>query len=518
MLYLISHPTCACFVPIIKNIHYILIKNGIPAQILRQYDPNNDDGSDLYLVIWNSMKLLPRRCILYNFDPFIPVIINLFTGILRNSPNTTIVKFIDYYYGNNSDFISTLNVPYVVVPYGYSSYYKYMENNHCPKDQDKVIDVLFYGNIDNRRRIFIDEINKMCNEKSYKFAVYNNTLYNDTAKITRIKQSKIVVSMASENANKAGTNDLARISQVLSMNQFVVADRVGDKVVEDKMSEYVPHFTRVIESCELIDHYLTHEDDRQHMIEKCAARFKKDFNFETMLVNAINIDSYNCYAKDKKIMVLVNDSVAIINRDIIGLPIDTILTGITSNNMKIYTNIATDITETTYLDSDADVADAAKLVDFILLINIRDRTQLIYDVSYETGNDKKLGTSEFIDFDSVTDSELDEIIAKNKLKNRYKASEYDTSNKTKLLYEDFNTIKHANRLNITAFIDFDSMANDELTEVIAGSKVAYKYSNDFNSTNFGALGYKNYISYIYELAPDKLVDKLCRDISYVDTY
>jgi len=289
MFYLLANSECKCFTFILEHIRYILLKNNISVTIMQNYNPNDDHGEDIWIVIWNALLILPKKCIIYNFDPFIPKVQDMFIQLLVKSPDTKIIKFIDYCYGNNYRFLKTLMLPYEVIPYGYSSYYEHLKNIHLPEYPPKKIDVLFYGNVNGRRKDVLNTVKNFCNNNSYKLVIRNNNLFDIAERISLISQSKIVISISSADAKTMQTNDLARIAQIISMKEFVITEYIGDTKVENTMSKYVLHYNTVPELLEYIKKYLSNENDRIDMINKAYDSFKQDFNFEKELLNAIDI-------------------------------------------------------------------------------------------------------------------------------------------------------------------------------------------------------------------------------------
>ncbi len=340
MLYLLANPTCKCFKSIIENIHYILIKHEIPVIIMQSYNYNDDCTEDIWIVIWNSLEKLPKKCIIYNLDPLIPKIKDMLNKLIAKSPDSTILQFIDYCYGSNYKAISSLCIPYVIIPYGYSSYYEHLKNKYISKTSipTKEIDVLFYGNVTGRRSDLLKEIVKFCKENSFKIMICNNNLYDDGKKLLMITKSRIVISLASSDAKNIGTNDLARLSLVLSIGEFVITEYIGDHIVEDTMSKYVPHCKTKEEILERIKHFLLHEDDRHNMINIANKKFRKDFNFEKDFISNLSIEQFSCYSRNRSVLVLSNETCENLIDDVLD-PICCLIRGLKDNKVKIYSNI-----------------------------------------------------------------------------------------------------------------------------------------------------------------------------------
>lgn len=286
MIHLLCSSKCRCFPPFLENFSYILNKHGILSDINFSYDRKNDDG-DLWLVIWNGISTLPKRCIVFNYDPMVPHVENLFRSLLSRSPNTKIEQFIDYCYGFNREKLKNLELPYWVLPYGYSPYYQHLKTSYVSSDTKKDIDVLFFGTISPRRSKILDELSSMCSQKGYTLAIKND-LYDDSEKTNLFARSKIVVSIASLDAKAINTNDLARLSQILSTGGFAISEYIGDTLVENKISEYAPHYNTANELLEKVDYYLSNPKEIEALTAKATNKFSKEFDFENQLVTLVS--------------------------------------------------------------------------------------------------------------------------------------------------------------------------------------------------------------------------------------
>ncbi len=285
MIYLLFSEGCPCFKPIIENMYYLLKKNNIPSQIKNIIDVEEKD-SDRWLCIWNNLPRLPKKCIIYNFDPMVDNVFNSLLGLIKSS-NSTIVKFVDYCYGNNYDRLKIFNLDYIVLPYGYSKYHEYIYQTLVNKNINyKPIDILFYGNMNQRRKDIITLIDIFCKANNYVF-VYTDKLNNETDKTNVIQQSKIVLSISNSDAKIYKTNDLARLSYLISNKALVVTEYIGDKVVEDKLSKYTNYCTTIEEIIDKIQYYISNPDDRIKSVDNAYNCFKTDFDFEKGLIDIL---------------------------------------------------------------------------------------------------------------------------------------------------------------------------------------------------------------------------------------
>ena len=265
-----------CFDPMIKTFKYILDQNNIESVISPQIEQNDD----LWFIIWNNAQKLPKKCIIYNLDPTVDVLSKQLQNLINNSPNSHILEIVNYCYGKTMDHLNKLSYPCSVMPYGYSSFHKL-------PIIDKDIDILFYGNISPRRAAILDKVKELCRERQYSIVCRNVDLYDQFEKSQMIARSRMVISFASEDAKLCETNDLARSSQVISSGNFIITEFIGDRVVEGKMNEYIPHFSTTEELLQLIEYYLDNPQKRLEKIDQAGIQFKEDFNLEHDFVSLI---------------------------------------------------------------------------------------------------------------------------------------------------------------------------------------------------------------------------------------
>ena len=65
-------------------------------------------------------------------------------------------------------------------------------------------------------------IRELCVKKNYNFQIYTNVYESD--KITLITNSKIILSLPNNDAKTMNTNDLARISQIITLRGFTITE------------------------------------------------------------------------------------------------------------------------------------------------------------------------------------------------------------------------------------------------------------------------------------------------------
>jgi len=288
MLYLLCHPGCRCFIPFLQNFEYLFNKNGVECKFVLSYDPYTDNGEDLWIVIWNGLSVLPRKCIIYNMDPMVPHIEQGLRSLIIRSRKYKILKLVDYCYGLNPTKLDNIELPKSILTYGYSPYHAMLKQKLVPANTKKDIDILFYGNVSERRIPMITALGNLSKQKGYSFMLRHNNLFNEEEKIQTIARAKVIVSFASNDTKLFHGNDLARSAQVISSGGFIITEYIGDETVETKMSEYVPHYNTVEELVSKVDYYLTNPDEREKLIALASEKFPQDFNLEKGLMDLIS--------------------------------------------------------------------------------------------------------------------------------------------------------------------------------------------------------------------------------------
>lgn len=288
MIYLLCSPDCKCFIPFLQNFEYILNKAQYPAKMVLSYDPNTDDGTDLWFVIWNNISILPRKCIIYNMDPLVPHIELGIRSLIQRSQKTKIVCFVDYSHSSHFERINDLNLKHEVLLYGYSSYHMFMKNKYVSSDIKQDIDILFYGNVAGRRIPYFQAVYQLCEKKGYKFVIRNYDLFDEIEKINLIARSKIILSVASNDTLNCKTGDLARSAQIMSSGGFIITELVGDTVIESKLSKYMPFYSSLHELLQKLELFLDNPILRIKLSKLAMEQFPKDFNVEDDLVKIFN--------------------------------------------------------------------------------------------------------------------------------------------------------------------------------------------------------------------------------------
>jgi hypothetical protein len=267
-----------------NNFQYIFDSAGIESKIIHEV-PEHQNVTDLWFCIWTGLSSLPKNCVVYNMDPMVEGVYESFIKLVKNSP--PIKLFIDYCNGGNHDKIAHLKIPYTIIPYGFSEFHETLYDI-CLTPKVKIskdIDVLFYGNISERRKRMLTNIQHYCCTQGYNLVIRNNDLYDEKEKAKLIARSKIVLSISGNDALEYKTNDLARLSYLICNKACIVTERIGDTFTEDQLD--LLFCNNVEEINHTITKYLTDDFLRLKNTEKVYKTFKELFPLQKQLISAV---------------------------------------------------------------------------------------------------------------------------------------------------------------------------------------------------------------------------------------
>lgn len=295
MFYILVSSRCPCFHIMAEHITYILNKNNIPVKMCFDKIEDKITKEDNLFVFWNNI-LLDKSQVFDNI-----FIYNLDTTIIENV-GIEITKFINVskelctrlqvlnFSSNKSDvtFFEKMNITCKILHYGYSDFHEkiYTDVYEEPNDAINNIDILFYGAITEIRINKLREIENFCREKGYTH-FFTNNLYDERKKAKLVKKSKIVISIPSSKfVSEAGTNDLCRLSFLISNKVFCIAEKLnGD--VEDDLERYGLKMISYENFLENLDYYLKNPKEREIISGGVYENFKKEYNFEQTLLKII---------------------------------------------------------------------------------------------------------------------------------------------------------------------------------------------------------------------------------------
>jgi hypothetical protein len=232
---------------IIEMISFVLSKHNILHITTNTITPElAKQENNLWIGLWHSTDLLPKNFISLNVEP-----LNVF-----NWDKAFLDKFkkslhILDYSSSHQEFYKLHNIiNFSIVPFGYCQLHEYIYKAHVTKkiEENKDIDVLFYGGMCERRHKILFQVIKFCKENKYNFVLRDNNLYDYKEKSIITARTKIVISVGAEEPSKMKTNDLLRLSFLISNKVFILPEELGDNEIENKLKTTIPFykFTRRI--------------------------------------------------------------------------------------------------------------------------------------------------------------------------------------------------------------------------------------------------------------------------------
>jgi glycosyltransferase involved in cell wall biosynthesis len=250
---------------------YILNKNKIDYDL--KYNIENDN--ELWIGIFNNGET-PNKYIMINTEPLnVEYWENMLNNVIKNA-----LFIIDYSYGNENVYKNFNISNYFILPIGYCELHEKIYNNILSY-VDKDIDILFYGAITERRKNILTDITKFSNENNINFIIRNNDLYDYNEKSKILSRSKIVITIASRDPEILKTNDMFRLSFLLSNKIFFITEKIGDNIIEnDIFGDYIDYYTTVDELKNKIIYYLNNPEERDNKANKLYEFSKNNYNIE----------------------------------------------------------------------------------------------------------------------------------------------------------------------------------------------------------------------------------------------
>jgi len=287
MIQILVSSSCPCFHIFSQHISYILTKNNISNKI--NIDLINElSNEDEIFVFWNNISLPQskiKRLIIYNLDtPFIENVRRELNAFILNAKNLTNNILIANFSSNNYDkdfFEKYENINYTILRYGYSDFHEKIYSMRKSEENIKDIDVLFFGAGTPYRNNKLKIIRDYCNLNNFNF-VHVSNIYNEIEKADLVSRSKIILSIpSSEYVKIAGTNDLCRLSFLISNKAFILFEKLsGDTEVE--LENYgLVCCDNTEDLCEKIKYYIsTSDEEKELMVNKLYKNFSENYNFE----------------------------------------------------------------------------------------------------------------------------------------------------------------------------------------------------------------------------------------------
>jgi hypothetical protein len=245
---------------------------------------------DLWIGFWNELGVewLPKKYIFINAEP-----LNVNVA-WRDFPKwfgaMTRAKAVWGYSKSNEEHVLRLGVPFHFVPFGYAPYYedifqKHTEGKKLPQD----IDVLFFGNLSERRRRILDELVRrgLC----VHIVSRGNPAHGEKLD-ELIARSKIVLGIHYFEEPQAQIADLARLDHLLSNRVFVIHERPSSFAAD-------PAFEGNVTTCKYADifdtcaHFLANPEER---VSKARAGYE-------WFKSAYALDSFIPYDEVRRLLV-----------------------------------------------------------------------------------------------------------------------------------------------------------------------------------------------------------------------
>ena len=177
---------------------------------------------DLWVGFWNEVPadLMPKNYIFLNSEPL---------GVKKWSENKDWFKAmrgakqIWSYTMTSVEHLKTLGAVPRFVPFGYAPYYETIFRKHtADKCLEQDIDVLFFGEVSERRGRILDELKR--NGMNVHVAGRDNPAYGERLD-ELLARSKIVLGIHYYEEPEAQIADLARLDHLLSNQLFVVHEK-----------------------------------------------------------------------------------------------------------------------------------------------------------------------------------------------------------------------------------------------------------------------------------------------------
>ncbi len=172
------------------------------------------------------------------------------------------------YSKENIGFLHEKNIKAEYLPIGY---HKDLEIIETISENEKDIDILFYGSIGKRRKDLLDILSKKYNVKVL-FGVYGEK------RDEFIRRSKIVLNIHHYSSQLL---EMVRISYLLNNKIFIISENSKENPYAGLGVEFLP-YSDIISKCE---YYLKNNQLREKKRKQNYVKFKKNFPMELFLEN-----------------------------------------------------------------------------------------------------------------------------------------------------------------------------------------------------------------------------------------
>lgn len=176
----------------------------------------------------------------------------------------------------NFEELSKNNILFTYLPMGYSNIYENMFTEHVTDKTDKDIDIFFFGTMSKRRKNIVDKL------KETNHNVVSGK-YFGKERDEFINRSKIVIVINNHDDIKTHTNDLYRLSYLISNKVFVVVEETSDKNIDNEFKNIgmvVCRYDDLIQSCK--NSLDLSQNDRDKICDNIYDYFKIYYDMKKM--------------------------------------------------------------------------------------------------------------------------------------------------------------------------------------------------------------------------------------------
>jgi hypothetical protein len=234
---------------------------------------------DLWIGFWNGTpaRYFPRHYIFFNAEPL---------GVTKWRENRAwfdvmrgAVEVWDYNRAN-AQYVEPLGVRYRHVPFGYAPYYESsFQENTRGRRLEQGIDVLFVGEVSERRRRILEALSKT--GVSVRVISPDSPVYGGDLDLL-LASAKIVLGIHYFEEPGAQIADLARLDHLLSNRLFVIHERPAAIRADAEFERNVTtcDYAQIVDTCL---HYLGRPEARSGLALSAHEWFKRCYSMDALI-------------------------------------------------------------------------------------------------------------------------------------------------------------------------------------------------------------------------------------------